>query len=92
MKEGGLEQEHEEVKVDSIVKEGKVDSTVKEGRLTQGSEGGQARRGSLGVVEGSMSEWVDAKALQEDLQSLGFTLCLFKPEMGKEVGRQRAHS
>ena len=27
------------------------------------------------------------KALQEDLQSLGFTSSLAKPEMGKEVGR-----
>ena len=28
------------------------------------------------------------KALQEDLQCLGFTLSLVKPEMGKEVGRR----
>ena len=35
---------------------------------------------------------VDAKALQDDLQKLGFTPSLAKPEMGNEVGRQRAHS
>ena len=29
---------------------------------------------------------MDAKALQEDLQSLGFTPSLAKPEIGKEVG------
>ena len=50
----------------------RVDSTVKEGRF-QGGQGGQARRASLEQVEGSMSGWVDAKALQDDLQSLGFT-------------------
>ena len=33
---------------------------------------------------------MDAKALQDDLQSLGFTSSLAKPEMGKEVGRRRA--
>ena len=33
---------------------------------------------------------MDAKALQDDLQSLGFTPSLAKPEMGKEVGRRRA--
>ena len=35
---------------------------------------------------------MDAKALQDDLQSLCFTPSLAKPEVGKEVGRQRAHS
>ena len=58
----------------------------------QGGQGGQASRASLVEVEGSMSEWVDAKALQDDLQSLGFTPSLAKPEIGKEVGRQRARS
>ena len=29
---------------------------------------------------------MDAKALQDDLQSLGFTPSLAKPEMGKDVG------
>ena len=33
---------------------------------------------------------MEAKALQEDLQSLGLTPSLVKPEMGKKVGRQRA--
>ena len=79
---GGSEREHEV---------GRVDSTVKEGRF-RGGKGGQARRASLEEVEGSMSGWVDAKALQDDLQSLGFTPSLAKPEIGKEVERRRAHS
>ena len=33
---------------------------------------------------------MDAKALQDDLESLGFTPSLAKPEIGKEVGRRRA--
>ena len=33
---------------------------------------------------------MDAKAFQEDLQSLGFTPSQAKPEMGKKVGRRRA--
>ena len=69
----------------------KSDSTVKKSRF-QGGEGGQAKKASLGEVEGSMSGSVDAKALQDDLQSLGFTPSLAKPEMGKEVERRRAHS
>ena len=71
----GSQQEHEEEK---------VDSTVKEGRF-QGGQGGQATRASLGEVEGSMSGWVDAKALQDDLQSFGFTSSLAKPEGGWET-------
>ena len=39
------EREHEEERVDSIVKEGRF----------QGGQGGQARRASLEQVEGSMS-------------------------------------
>ena len=35
---------------------------------------------------------MDAKALQDDLQSVGFTPSLAKPEIGKEVGRRRARS
>ena len=35
---------------------------------------------------------MDAKALQDDLQSLGFILSLAKSEMGNEVGRRRACS
>ena len=68
-----------------------MDLTVKEGRF-QGGQGGQATRASLEQVEGSMSGRVEAKALQDDLQSLGFTPSLAKPEMGKEVGRRRARS
>ena len=69
----------------------RVDSTVNEGRF-QGGQGGQARGASLEEVERSMSGYVDARALQDDLQSLGFTPSLAKPEIGKEVGRRRARS
>ena len=64
-----------------------MDSTVNEGRFQEG-KGGQARRASLEQVKESMNGRVDAKALQ----SLGFTPNLAKPEIGKEVGRQRARS
>ena len=60
----------------------RVDSTVKEGRF-QGGKGGQAKRASLGVC---------ANALQDDPQSLGFTVSLTKPEIGNTIGRQRACS
>ena len=33
---------------------------------------------------------MDAKALQDDLQNLGFTPRLAKPDIGMEVGRRRA--
>ena len=56
------------------------------------SRRGQARRASLEEVEGSLGGRVDVKALQEDMQSLGFTPSLAKPEIGKEVGRRRARS
>ena len=52
----------------------------------------RASKKSLPRTSRSMSGWVDAKALQDDLQSLGFTPSLVKPEMGKEVGRRRARS
>ena len=52
----------------------------------------KAKRASLEQVEGSKSGRVDAKALQDNLQSLGFTPSLAKPEIGKEVGRHRARS
>ena len=39
-----------------------------------------------------MSEWLNAKALQENLWSLGFTPSLTTPEIGKEVGRRKARS
>ena len=32
---------------------------------------------------------MDAKALQDNLKSLGFTPSLAKPEIGKEVGRKK---
>ena len=35
---------------------------------------------------------MDAKAFQEDLQSLDFAPSLAKSKVGKEVGRRRAHS
>ena len=35
---------------------------------------------------------MDAKALEKDLQSLGLTPSPAKPEMEKEVERQRPHS
>ena len=35
---------------------------------------------------------MDAKALQDDLQSPGFTPSLSEPEMEKEVGRRRTRS
>ena len=59
---GGSEREHGKER---------VDSTVKEGRF-QGGKGGQATRAFLEQVEGSMSGWVDAKALQDDLQESWF--------------------
>ena len=69
----------------------RVESTLNEGRF-QGGQGGQARRESLQKVEGSISGLVDAKALHDDLLSLGFTPSLAKPDIGKEVGRRRAQS
>ena len=68
-----------------------MDSTVNESRF-RGGEGGQARRASLGDVKGIISGWVDAKALQKDVESLGFIPGLTKPEMAKEVGRRKASS
>ena len=68
-----------------------MDSTVKKSWF-QGGEGGKARKVFLGKEEGSMSGWVNAKALQDDLQSLGSTLCLAKPKMEKEVGRRGTRS
>ena len=79
---GGSEREHGEER---------VDSTVNEGRF-QGGQGGQATKASLGEVNGCMSERVDARALQDNLQYLGFTPSLAKSEIGKEVGRRRARS
>ena len=39
----------------------------------QGGNGGKTRRASLEEVEGNMSGLLDAKALQDDLQSLDLT-------------------
>ena len=64
---------------------------MKESRF-QGGQGGASKKSPQGEVEESMSGWKDAEALQDDLQSLGFTPSLTKPEMEKEVGRRRAHS
>ena len=68
-----------------------MNSTVNENRFQRGEEG-QARKVSLGEVEESLSGKMDAKALQEDLESLGFTPSLDKLEMGIDFGRQRARS
>ena len=67
------------------------ESMERKGRF-QGGERGQATRASLEGVEGSMSGRVDAKALQDDLQSLSFTTSLAKPEIVTEVGGRRARS
>ena len=72
-------------------REERVSSTAKEGGC-QGGEEGQASRIFLAEVKEDMSGRVDTKALQGDVQSLGFTPSLAKPEMGKEVGRRRARS
>ena len=71
--------------------EKRVDSIVKKGRF-QRAEGGHAKRTSLEEVGKSMSGKVNAKALQKDRESLGFTPILAKSEMRKKVGRRRARS
>ena len=71
--EGGESQDEREPE------EERADSTVKESRF-QGGKGGQARA-FLGETEGSMSRRVEARALQDNLQSLGFTPSLAKPEI-----------
>ena len=43
-------------------------------------------------IKGSMIGLVDTKALQQNLESLGFTTTLAIPEMGQEIGRQRTRS
>ena len=72
-KEGVSEREHGVEKVDSTMQKGKF----------QGGKRGQAKRASIEQVEGSMSGRVDAKALQDDLKSLGFATSLAKSEIGK---------
>ena len=60
--------------------------SVKKG-VFQGVEERQTKeRTSLAEVGGSMSGRADTKALQEDLQSLGFTPSLAKLEMGRLMG------
>ena len=66
-----------------------MDSTGKRGRLHIG-KGGQAKRTSLDVGE-SMSGLVKAKALQDDLESLGITRSQAKSEMVKKVRRRVDH-
>ena len=61
------------------------------GKRVPGRREGTRKRTSLEVLE-SMSGRVDAKDLQEDQKSLGFTSSLAKPKMEKEIGRQRARS
>ena len=46
--------------------------------MFQGGDGGQAEWASMGEEGESMSGSVDAKTLQEDLKSLGFTPRLAK--------------
>ena len=54
---------------------------------------GRASKKSLPRTKRRKHERVrDAKALQDDLQSLGFTPSLANPEIGNEVGRRRARS
>ena len=54
---------------------------------------GRASKKSLPMRSERKYVWVSGrKALQDDLQNLGFTPDLTKPEMGKEVGRRRPHS
>ena len=54
---------------------------------------GRASKKSLPRTSRRKHERVSGlKALQDDLQSLGFTPSLAKPEIGKEVGRRRARS
>ena len=65
---------------------------MKKGKFKEG-DFGKARRASLGEVEGSMSCVSGRKGSSERSAELNsFTSSLSKPEMGKEVGRQRARS
>ena len=57
---------------------------MRKGRASKKSLPGESRR-----KHQRMSR---RNTLQDDLQSLGFTPSLAKPEIGKEVGRQRARS
>ena len=54
-----------------------------------GREGGQAKETCLGEVAKSVKRYVDANLLQENLESLGFTSSVAKPEIEKGVGRRR---
>ena len=44
------------------------------------------------LASSSAASFPGRNELQDDLQSLGFTPSLAKPEIGKEVGRRRARS
>ena len=63
-----------------------------EGRWISKRRERQAETVSLKEEGESMSKLVDAKSLQENLDSHGFTLGLPKPKVGKEDGRRRPSS
>ena len=46
----------------------------------------------MGEVDASIRRSLETKSLQEDLQSLDYTLSLTQPKMGKQVERRRACS
>ena len=51
---------------------------------------GEAKRACLKDEGETMSGWVNAKTLQENLKSIHFTMTLTKSKMGKEVGGRGA--
>ena len=55
-------------------------------------KGERTERASLGEEVKRVSRRVDVKTFLKDLESLGFTLTLAKPEFEKDVGRLRARS
>ena len=61
-----------------------------DGRRDQERKRGEAKKTFLG--EKSMGEQADAKTVPGDLEGLGLTPSVTKPENEKEVGRQRACS
>ena len=68
-----------------------MDSTVKEGRF-QGCEGDQAKRASLGESRRKHERVSGRKSCPGRSAESWFHSNLAKPEMRKEIGRQRAHS
>ena len=83
-----------------LAREREIRAGAWRGKAGLHSEGGQIPRRKGSANKKSLARrsrrryqpGVDAKALQDDLQNLGFTPSLAKPEIGKEVGRQRASS